>query len=55
MYLGDTSTSNYGYPWERSRYYNSSNRVCIVNVNGDADRSYYNSSFGLAPAFVIGN
>ena len=55
MYLGDTSTSSYGYPWERSRYYDNSNRVCFVNVNGSATNSNYHNSFGLAPAFVIGN
>ena len=55
MYLGDTSTSNYGYPWERSRYYDTSSRVCYVNHDGGANRSYYDNSFGLAPAFVIGN
>ena len=55
MYLGDTSTSNYGYPWERSRHYNSSNGVCVVRSNGSADYNNYYGSFGLAPAFVIGN
>lgn len=55
MYLGDTSTSSYGYPWERSRFYNRSNDVCIVGNNGSANRYGYNSSNGLAPAFVIGN
>ena len=55
MYLGDTSTSNYGYPWERSRYYSNSNYVCIVGDNGSVGYSSYNSSIGLAPAFVIGN
>ena len=55
MYLGDTSTSNYGYPWERSRHYDVSSRVCVVGSNGDATYSTYSNSFGLAPAFVIGN
>lgn len=55
MYLGDTSTSNYGYPWERSRYCNGSNHVCLVTYNGYADYNSYSGSFGLAPAFVIGN
>lgn len=55
MYLGDTSTSNYGYPWERSRYYNYSGSVCRVYSNGSADYRGYYDSFGLAPAFVIGN
>ena len=55
MYLGDTSTSSYGYPWERSRYYSTSGRVCIVYNDGSANGNYYNNSFGLAPAFVIGN
>lgn len=55
MYLGDTSTSNYGYPWERSRYYSNSNRVCGVGGGGGAIRSGCNDSRGLAPAFVIGN
>lgn len=55
MYLGDTSTNSYGYPWERSRYYNYSDVVCIVYGDGSAtDNSYYSSN-GLAPAFVIGN
>lgn len=55
MYLGDTSTSNYGYPWERSRIYSYSSFVCFVNSNGTANNGIYNISNGLAPAFVIGN
>ena len=55
MYLGDTSTSSYGYPWERSRYYSNSDFVCLVNSGGGATDSYYGNSRGLAPAFVIGN
>lgn len=55
MYLGDTSTSSYGYPWERSRYYGSSNYVCFVYSSGTANSGSYNNSYGLAPAFVIGN
>lgn len=55
MYLGDTSTSSYGYPWERSRDYDTSTYVCYVNGGGYADRGGYYYSYGLAPAFVIGN
>ena len=55
MYLGDTSTSSYGYPWERSRYYDHSSSVCVVHGSGIASDGYYNGSVGLAPAFVIGN
>lgn len=55
MYLGDTSTSSYGYPWERSRYYNNSDRVCFVGDYGSANTNRYTYSYGLAPAFVIGN
>ena len=55
MYLGDTSTSSYGYPWERSRYYHNSGSVCIVTNGGTADFSTYVNGGGLAPAFVIGN
>lgn len=55
MYLGDTSTSSYGYPWERSRYYYGSNYVCFVTSYGVAGYGSYNGSGGLAPAFVIGN
>ena len=55
MYLGDTSTSSYGYPWERSRFYNNSSNVCYVYNNGTAIHNIYNYSYGLAPAFVIGN
>lgn len=55
MYLGDTSTSSYGYPWERSRLYNYSNRVCDVSSTGTATYDFYDGSAGLAPAFVIGN
>lgn len=55
MYLGDTSTSSYGYPWERSRVYNLQLYVCLVRNNGDAPYDYYGYSNGLAPAFVIGN
>lgn len=53
MYLGDNS-SNYGYPWERSRYCYDSNGVCRVNYNGSATGDHYNNGYGLAPAFVIG-
>lgn len=55
MYLGDTSTSGYGYPWERSRYYNYSGTVCFVGSGGSASTTGCSSSIGLAPAFVIGN
>ena len=55
MYLGDTSTSSYGYPWERSRYYYTSYGVCRVGNDGGANGSNYSYSYGLAPAFVIGN
>lgn len=55
MYLGDTSTSSYGYPWERSRYYNYSYNVCYVYYDGGANYNTYNYGYGLAPAFVIGN
>lgn len=55
MYLGDTSTSSYGYPWERSRGYNISSRVCRVDYDGAATYGTYGNSYGLAPAFVIGN
>lgn len=55
MYLGDTSTSSYGYPWERSRPYNYSDGVCRVYDVGGASYAYYGNSYGLAPAFVIGN
>lgn len=55
MYLGDTSTSSYGYPWERSRNYGNSSYVCSVGSNGNASSNSYNTSDGLAPAFVIGN
>ena len=55
MYLGDTSTSSYGYPWERSRNYNYSGNVCRVRGSGSADVNTYDDSNGLAPAFVIGN
>ena len=55
MYLGDTSTSSYGYPWERSRGYDGSNGVCIVGGNGTASSGSYSGGGGLAPAFVIGN
>ena len=55
MYLGDTSTSSYSYPWERSRAYNGSSYVCRVSSNGSANYNTYGNSYGLAPAFVIGN
>lgn len=55
MYLGDTSTSSYGYPWERSRLYSGSDGVCFVGSGGGAGINIYNSGIGLAPAFVIGN
>lgn len=45
------------YYWERSRYYRSNytNRVCFVYSDGSASYGIYDNSFGLAPAFVIGN
>lgn len=55
MYKGDTSTSDYGYPWERSRSYAYSTGVCVVTGDGSANFSGYDGSRGLAPAFVIGN
>lgn len=55
MYLGDTSTSSYGYPWERSRSYSSSYDVCFVSNVGSANTDRYDYGSGLAPAFVIGN
>ena len=55
MYLGDTSTSSYGYPWERSRRYSNSGYVCFVVGSGGANFDDYYNSGGLAPAFVIGN
>ena len=55
MYLGDTSTSSYGYPWERSRRYNGSTGVCYVYNTGSAGNINYANGGGLAPAFVIGN
>ena len=55
MYLGDTSTNSYGYPWERSRRYDYSSNVCYVSGDGSAYSYYYDGSNGLAPAFVIGN
>ena len=55
MYLGDTSTSSYGYPWERSRHYDISGNVCIVYSLGGASSNDYANGGGLAPAFVIGN
>lgn len=55
MYKGDTSTSDYGSPWERSRHCNSSSSVCDVYSDGSASGHGYNNSHGLAPAFVIGN
>lgn len=57
MYLGDTSTDNHGYPWERSRYCDSSHStyVCFVGGNGAARYDSYSRSLSLAPAFVIGN
>ena len=55
MYLGDTSTSSYGYPWERSRRYNRSDGVCRVDNDGIANGYDYYNGNGLAPAFVIGN
>lgn len=55
MYKGDTSTSDYGYPWERSRFCSDSSRVCRVSNGGAADHTDRNTSAGLAPAFVIGN
>ena len=55
MYLGDTSTSSYGYPWERSRAYDYSGSVCLVDTDGTATGGGYDGSRGLAPAFVIGN
>lgn len=52
-----TPSTDYGYPWERSRYYNSnySSLACGVGSSGTANSGGYSGSSGLAPAFVIGN
>lgn len=57
MYRGDANgnpTSNYAYQWERSRDYRTSGAVCFVTGDGSAGNYYYDVSYGLAPAFVIG-
>ena len=60
MYRGDISTNNQGFPWERSCFYNNSNRMCCVNPSGKAAygtviSQFVRNSNGIAPAFVIGN
>ena len=60
MYRGDTPTNNQGFPWERSCFYNNSDRMCCVNISGKAAYGTVVSKFlrdsnGIAPAFVIGN
>ena len=54
MNANGSLTSNTNWYWERSRYYNVSDRVCRVGSGGSASNIYYYSSGGLAPAFVIG-
>lgn len=49
-----TLTTTTVYYWERSRFYDSSDRVCRVDTDGGADFIYYYRSYALAPAFVIG-
>lgn len=57
--LGDSGTST--FYWERSRDYRSSSEtaggsalVCNVGSSGVGFSNFYNQSYGLAPAFVIG-
>lgn len=50
---GTLTTDEKSY-WERSRHYNISTEVCLGTV-GVASYAHYYSSYGLAPAFVIGN
>lgn len=54
MNANGTLTSSTDWYWERSRYYDTSSRVCIVNRGGSANLNSYGDSDGLAPAFVIG-
>lgn len=54
MNANGTLTTSTVYYWERSLYYNHSNFVCIVSRNGYAYPNTSNSSYYLAPAFVIG-
>ena len=55
MNANGTLTTTAQYYWERSRYCYSSNRVCSIYDDGSVSVTDYNSSIGLAPAFVIGN
>lgn len=54
MNASGSLTSSTVWYWERSRYYITSDYVCFVGINGAAGGNSYNSSSGLAPAFVIG-
>lgn len=56
MNANGSLTSSAQWYWERSRCYHSnrSSVVCFVGADGSADYNFYNSSYGLAPAFVIG-
>lgn len=49
--LGDLGSAN--HYWERSLYYIVEGYACIVGCDGRPADSYYDSRFGLAPAFVI--
>lgn len=52
MYNDKTSTA---IPWwERSAFYNDSADFCDVRSNGNADLDGASSSYGFAPAFVVG-
>ena len=54
-YTSNATRAIPSYPWERSRRYDRSDSVCGVDGDGTARTDRYTGSFGLAPAFVIGN
>ena len=41
--------------WERSARATNATNFCVVITNGNANRYYASRSYGLAPAFLIGN
>lgn len=55
MNANGSLTTNPSWYWERSRYYDISNYVCIVYSDGSANYNLYDGNYSyLAPAFVIG-
>ena len=48
-----SATGSTAYWWERSPYYNNTNRFCFVNYDGNAGYNGANLPSGIAPALLV--